>query len=263
MGGNHTYRFVSCGELCLRYQNFTLCLKRRFFEVELCDTFFTWMVPSPCIIYFHPRRLNLLGFSGYPTFYNHNQPLVLSTNQPSTTNLNGYPSIASAGLCEAWCPGTLWFTLRREQCQLGTWTFARTGGRGQTSFLFGGFNQGFLSGWVFVEVNLEPLKMVTRSLEATKHVGFNQRGKTSRRAFFESQVRQIAGRVMTTNPVKLRRGSGKMLRNMEKSPFSGHKNPQIYCRYFFLAIFWCRIKFTRRKIWHFDILTVTWTPPSF
>lgn len=107
---------------------------------ELCDTFFTMDGSFPCI-YFHPRRLNLLGFSGYPTFYNHNQPLVLPTNQQSTTNLKGYPSIASAGLCQAWCLGTLWFTLRREQCQLGTWTFARTGGRGKSLFFLEGLTK--------------------------------------------------------------------------------------------------------------------------
>ena len=198
------------------WKHFTLCWKHKSWSRTLRHVGISMdgSFPLSKLVTFTQRRLNLLGFSGYPTFYNHNQPLVLyPTNQQSTTNLKGYPSIASAGLCQAWCLGTLWFTLRREQCQLGTWTFARTGGRGKSLVFFGGFNQGSVSGCrVFLEVNLEPLKMVTRSLEATKHVGFN--GFTSRRAFFESQVLQIAGRVMTTNPAKLRRGRWREWKNM-------------------------------------------------
>lgn len=140
------------------WKHFTRCLKHKFFEVELCDTLESpWMVPSPAYISTQ-RRLNLLGFSGYPTFYNHNQPLVLPTNHQSTTNLKGYPSIASAGLCQAWCLGTLWFTLRREQCQLGTWTFARTGGRGKSLFFLEGLTKVPCQLRGFLEVNLEPLK---------------------------------------------------------------------------------------------------------
>lgn len=122
------------------WKHFTLCLKHKSWSRTLRHVFHHgWFLPL--ILYFHPRRLNLLGFSGYPTFYNHNQPLVLPTNQQSTTYLKGYPSIASAGLCQAWCLGTLWFTLRREQCQLGTWTFARTGGRGKPLFFFKGLTK--------------------------------------------------------------------------------------------------------------------------